>query len=81
VNGERLNDVAEWDVIMKLYEVEKCNVYHLLPKVTERHIQLGGQNTMKFSVAAQIMNSTVAAAISNLGTVGKDNSTVSLNDT
>jgi acyl-coenzyme A thioesterase PaaI-like protein len=56
-------------------------MYHLLRKVTERHIQLGGQNTMKFSVAAQVMNSTVAAAISSLVTVGKYNSTVSLNDT
>jgi hypothetical protein len=65
---------------MKLYEVEKCNVYHLLHKVTVRHIQHRGHNTMKFSVAAHCMNSTVAAAISSLVTVGKDNSTVSVND-
>jgi hypothetical protein len=66
---------------MKLYEVEKCKVYHLLRKVTERHIQYRGHNKMKFSVAAQGMNSTVAGAISSVFTVGKDNSTVSLNDT
>lgn len=36
---------------------------------------------MKVSLAAQVMNSTVAAAINNLVTVGKNNSTVSLNDT
>jgi len=38
VNGERLTGTAEWDGILKLYEVEKRNVYRQLPKVTERHI-------------------------------------------
>jgi len=56
-------------------------VYRLLPSVTERHIQHGGHNTMKVSLAAQFMNNTVAAAIDTLVTVGKNNSTVSLNDT
>jgi len=65
----------------KLYEVEKRNVYRLLPKVTERHIQHGGYNTMKVSLAAQVMNSTVAVTINTLVTVCKNNSTVSLNDT
>jgi len=67
--------------MLKLYEVEKHNMYCLLPKVTETHIQHGGQNTMKVSLAAQVMNNTVAPAISTLVTVGKNNSTVSLNDT
>ena len=66
---------------MKLYEVEKCDVYRVLPKVTERHIQHGGHNTMKVSLAAQIMNSTMAPAINTLVAVGKNSSTVSLNDT
>jgi hypothetical protein len=53
-----------------------------LPKVTERHIiKSSGQNTVKISLAAQVMNSTVATAISTLVTVGKGNCTVSLNDT
>ena len=69
VSGERLTGTAKWDGILKL------------PKVTERHIQHGGQNTMKVSLAAQIMNSTVAPAVNTLVTVGKNNSTVSLNDT
>jgi len=81
VNGEQLIGTAQWDVMLKLYEVEKCNMYRLLPKVTEWHIQHGGHNTMKGSLAAQIMNSTVAPAIDTLVTVGKNNSTVSLNDT
>ena len=75
VNGERLTGTAEWDDILKLYKVEKRNMYHLLPKVTERHIQRGGQNTMKVSLAAQIMNSTVAPAVNTLVTAGKNNST------
>ena len=81
VSGERLTGTAKWDDILKLYEVEKCNMYCLLPEVTERHIQRGGQNTMKFNLAAQIMNSTVAPAVNTLVTAGKNNSTVSLNDT
>jgi len=81
VSGDRLTGTAEWDVILKLYEVERRNVYHLLPKVTERHMQPGGHNTMKVTLIAQIMNSTVAAAVNTLVTVGKNNSTVSLNDT
>jgi len=56
-------------------------VYRVLPKVTERHIQHGGHNTMKVSLAAQIMNSTMAPAINTLVAVGKNSSTVSLNDT
>jgi len=69
VSGERLTGTAKWDGILKL------------PKGTERHIQHDGQNTMKVSLAAQIMNSTVAPAVNTLVTVGKNNSTVSLNDT
>ena len=67
--------------MLKLYEVEKCNVYRLLPKVTERHIQHGGQDTMEVSLAAQVMNGTVAAVVDTLGIVGKNKSTVSLNNT
>jgi len=71
VNGELLASTAKWDDI----EVEKRNVYRLLPKVTERHIKPSGQYTMKGSLAAQVMSSTVAAAINTLVTVGKDNCT------
>ena len=81
VNGEQLTGTAQWDVMLKLYEVEKYNMYRLLPKVTERHIQHGGQVTMKVSLAAQVMNSSVAAVGNTLGIVGKNKSTVSLNDT
>ena len=50
-------------------------MYRLLPKVTERHIKPSGQDTMKVNLSAQVMSSTVAAAISTLVTVGKDNGT------
>jgi len=50
-------------------------VYRLLPKVTERHIKPSGQDTMKVSLAAQVMSLTVAEAINTLVTVGKDNCT------
>ena len=60
---------------MKLYEVEKRNVYRLLPKVTERHIEPSAQDTVKVNLAAQVISSTVAAAIGTLVTVGKENCT------
>jgi hypothetical protein len=39
------------------------------------------KHVMKFSLAVQFMNITVAAAINTPATVGKNNCTVSLNDT
>jgi hypothetical protein len=33
VNGQRLTGTAKWEDILKLYEVDKCNVYHLLSRV------------------------------------------------
>jgi len=72
VNGERLTGTAKWDDILKLCEVEKHSVYRLLPKVAERQIKPSGQDTMNVSLAAQVMSSTVAAAINTLVTVGKD---------
>ena len=75
VNGEQLTGTAKWDDILKLCVVEKRNVYRLLPKVTERHIKPSGQDAMKVSLAAPVINSTVAAAISTPDTVGKDDCT------
>jgi hypothetical protein len=70
VNGERLTGIAKWEDILNLYGVQKRNVYRLLPKVTERHIKPGGQDTMKVSLTAQVMSSQAT-----LVTVGKDNCT------
>jgi len=66
---------------LKLYNVDKSNVYHLLPKGTEGCMKPCAQHVMKVSLAVQFMSITVAAAINTLVAVGKDNCTVSLNDT
>ena len=57
MNRERLTGTAKLDDILKMCEVEKHNVYRLLPKVTERHIKPSGQDTTKVSLAAQVMSS------------------------
>jgi len=59
---------------MGMMHLKISNMYHLLPKVWPEY-------NIKVSLAAQVMNNTVAAAINTLVTVGKNNSTVSLNDT
>ena len=81
VNGKQLTGTAKCANILKLYEVDKCDVYHLLPEMTERHIKPGTQNMMKVSLDVQVTSSTMAAAINTLVTVGKENYAVSLNDT
>jgi hypothetical protein len=51
-------------------------LYCLLHNVTDRHLNPIVQDTMKVSLAVQVMNSTVAAAIDNQVAVrvGKANS-------
>jgi hypothetical protein len=66
---------------LKVYEVDRHNVYHLPPTVTERHFKPGALNMIMVSLAAKIMSSSVTATISALITVGKDNNVVSLIDT
>jgi hypothetical protein len=39
---------------MNLYEIDKCDVYCLLPKVTERHMKPLAQ----INLAVQVMRST-----------------------
>jgi hypothetical protein len=79
VNGEQLISTAKWQHILKLYEFDKCRVYRLLPKVTERHMRPGVKSKMKVNLAAQVMSSSVAAVLSVLVTTGKYNCIVSLN--
>ena len=75
VNEERLIGTAKWDDILKLYVIEKRNVYRLLPKENDIHIKPSGQVTMNVNLDAQVISSTVVAAIGNLVTVGKENRT------
>jgi hypothetical protein len=50
--------------IVKVYENDKQHVlYYLLHNMTDRHLKNFTQNVMKVSLAAQIMSSTVPAAI------------------
>jgi hypothetical protein len=75
VNGKQLTGTAEWSNILKPFEVDRCNVYRLLPKVTEC-----AQN-VKVSLIAQIISGAVGPHVNTVVRIGKDNSTVSLNDT
>ena len=73
VNGQPLTCIAKWADILKLYELDKQNVlYCQLCKVTDRHLKYFAQDAMKVSLAAQVMSSTVAAAIDTHVTAGKE---------
>jgi len=81
VTGKQLTGSAKWEDILKLYDIDRCIVYCLLLKVTERHMKPCTQSATKASLSAPIISSTVAAAINTLVIVSKDNCIVSLNDT
>ena len=73
VNGQPLTDTAKWADILKVYEIDKQNVlYRQLRQVTDRHLKPFAQDTMKVSLAAQVMSNTVAAAIDTHVTAGKE---------
>ena len=73
VNGQPLTGTAKWAYILKVYELDKQNVmYRQLCKVTDRHLKHFAQDAMKVSLAAQVMSSTVAAAIDTHVTAGKE---------
>jgi len=73
VNGQPLTGTAKWAHILKVYELDKRNMlYRQLRKVIDRHMKTFGQNAMKVSSAAQVMSSTVAAAIDTHVTAGKE---------
>jgi hypothetical protein len=73
VNGQPLTGTAKWADILKVYEIDKENVvYCHLRNVSDRHRKPFAQDAMKFSLAAQVMSSTVAAAIDTHVTAGKE---------
>jgi len=73
VNGQPLTGTANWAGVLKMYETDQQNVlYHLLHNVTDRHLKTFAQDAMKFSSAAQVMSSIVAAAIDTHETAGKE---------
>jgi len=64
VNGQPLTGTPKWADTFKVHEIDKQNVlYRQLCNVTDRHLKHFAQDAMKVSLAAQVMSSTVAAAI------------------
>jgi hypothetical protein len=56
-----------------VYEIDKRIVlYYVLRNFTDRHLKPFAQDAMKVSLAAQVMSSTVAAAIYPHVTAGKE---------
>jgi hypothetical protein len=59
--------------ILKEYELDKQNVlYCVMRHVTDRHLKPFAQDAMKVSLAAQVMSTSVAAAIDTHVTAGKE---------
>ena len=73
VNGKPLTGTAKWADILKVYELNKQNVlYRVMCHVTNRHLKPFAQDAMKVSLAAQVMSTSVAAAIDTHVTAGKE---------
>jgi hypothetical protein len=73
-SGEKLIGTAKSEDILKLYEIDKQNMLnHLLHNVNYRHLNPIAEDAMRVSLAAQVMSSTVAAAIDTQVTAGKEN--------
>jgi hypothetical protein len=64
-----------------VYEVDRCIVYCLLLKVTERHMKPCTQTATKVNWSLPVITKTVAAAINTVVIESKGNCTVSFNDT
>jgi hypothetical protein len=59
VNGQGLSGAAKWADIM--YEIDNQSVlFPLLHNMVERYLKRFAQDAMKFSLAIQVMRSTVA---------------------
>jgi len=70
---ETLTGTDKWADIFEVYQLDKQNVlYRQLCKVTDRHPKHFAQDAMKVSLAAQVMSSTVAAAIDTHVSAGKE---------
>jgi hypothetical protein len=73
VNRQPLTGTAKWADILKVYELDKQNVlYRVMRHVTDRHLKPFAQDAMKVSLAAQVMSTSVAAAIDTHVTAGKE---------
>jgi hypothetical protein len=73
VNGQKLTGTTKWADILKVYEIDKENIPYLLCNVTDRQLKPLAQDAMKAILPAQLMSSTVAAAIHTQVPAGKEN--------
>jgi hypothetical protein len=73
VNGQPLTGTDKWADILKVYETDKQNVpYRVMCHVTDRYLKPFAQDAMKVSLAAQVMSTSVAAAVDTHVTAGKE---------
>jgi hypothetical protein len=73
VNGQPVTGTAKWADILKVYELDKQNVlYRVMCHVTDRHLKTFAQDAMEVSLAAQVMSTSVAAAIDTHITADKE---------
>ena len=56
-----------WQDIVQLYYQDVENGFKLMPRLTYDHIKLNSYSTMRVSLAAQILSSTVAAVLKSFG--------------
>jgi len=63
---------AKWEHILNVYQWDKSNVVHIFYKLTDGHLAPVAQDTMKVSLAAQVMSHTVGASLSSLASQVKE---------
>ena len=62
---------AEWDHILKLFEVDKNRTIRLAPKLTAAHVHLKPFKKMRVRLATQVLSHSVAAALLMYSSTGK----------
>jgi len=63
---------AKWEHILNVYKWDKYNVVRLFYKLTDAHLAPVAQDTMKVSLAAQVMIHTVGASLCSLASQAKE---------
>lgn len=61
------NDHMLWSHISALYYADLENGLHLLPKLTDAHINLNSFSVMRVDLATQVLSGTVAAVLKSFG--------------
>jgi len=63
---------AKWEHILSVYKWDKSNVVHLFYKLTDAHLATVAQDTIKVSLAPQVMSHTVGASLTSVASQGKE---------